>query len=162
MNLKVYDNVELNTELEELAEKGIHKGYTGLIFEIKADMCFVYFRNRKNMGDYACANVNKKYLEFYRHEAKENIPNWERFKAGNKFKTEFKVNPFYESDWVEVLVEKEEYAQKGLRKGMLANVLFDYAVDDKLPVMFSDENYCDVEVSVNIKDIKLHRRIKHD
>lgn len=104
--------------------------------------------------------TNKKYLEFYRHEAKENIPNWERFKASREFKTEFKMNPFYEFDWVEVLVEKDEYAKEGLHKGMLANVLFDYAVDDMLPVMFPDDDGYDVEVSVNIGDIKLHRRIK--
>lgn len=146
------------TELEELDEKGIHKGCTGLVLEIKADICFVYFRNRKNMGDYACANVDKKYLEFYRHEQEENIPNWEQFKASGKFKTEFKVNPFIEFDWVEVLVEKEEYAKKGLHKGMQANVLFDYAVDNMLPVMFSDAEGYDVETSVNIEDIKLHRR----
>lgn len=160
MNLKIYDNVELKTELEELAAKGIHKGCTGLIFDIQADNCFVYFRNDKNYGDYACVNISKKYLDFWIEEPEENIINWERFKAGNKFKTEFKINPFNEFDWVEMLVEKEEYAEKGLHKGMLANVLFDYAIDDRLPVMYPDDNCCDVEVSVLIDDIKLHKRIK--
>lgn len=160
MNLKIYDNVELNTEFEELAAKGIHKGCTGLIFDIQADNCFVYFRNDKNYGDYACVNISKKYLDFWIEEPEENIINWERFKAGNKFKTEFKVNPFNEFDWVEILFEKEEYAEKGLHKGMLANVLFDYAIDDRLTVMYPDDNCCDVEVSVLIDDIKLHRRIK--
>ena len=86
MKLKMYDNVKLNIELKDLAERGVHKGCTGIILEIKADDCFVRFRNRKNIGDYACVNINGKYLEFYRHEQEENIPNWERFKNSNKIK----------------------------------------------------------------------------
>lgn len=162
MILKIYDNVKVNIEIEDLANRGIHKGCTGIILGKKADLCFVYFRNFKNYNDYACININQKYLDFWMNEPNENIVNWERFMLAGKFKTQFNVNPFYELDWVEVLVEKEEYAQKGLHKGMLANVLFDYAVDDMLPVMFSDKNCCDVEVAVNINDIKLHRRITHD
>ncbi len=159
MKLNIYDNVELNVELAELSAKGIHKGCTGIILDVKADLCFVCFRNRKNIGDYACINVNRKYLEFYRREAEENIPDWERFKASGKFKQEFTINSFNEFDWVEILYEKDEYAKKGLHKGMLANVLFDYAIDDNLSVMFPDDDGYDVEVSVNIEDIKLHRRI---
>lgn len=87
------------------------------------------------------------------------IPDWERFKASGKFKQEFTINSFNEFDWVEILYEKDEYAKKGLHKGMLANVLFDYAIDDNLSVMFPDDDGYDVEVSVNIEDIKLHRRI---
>lgn len=154
MELKIYDDIKLNTELTELAEKGIHNGCSGIILDIKADVCFVRFRNFKNYGDYACVNVNKKYLDFDCHVDKKYIPNWERFKASKKFKREFNVNPFNEFDWVEILVEKEEYAKEGLHKGMKANVLFNYAVDDMLPVMFSGEDGYDVEVSVNIKDMK--------
>ena len=102
-----------------MAAKGIHKGCTGLILDIKADICFVYFRNRKNMGDYACMNVNKKYLEVYRHEQDENIPNWEHFKkTGDLKKDSFKPQKFLEYDLVELIVEKEKYAKFGVHQGM--------------------------------------------
>ena len=161
MNLKVYDDVKLNTELEELAEKGIYKGETGIVFDINADSILVCFLNSKNYGDYACCDVNKKYLDICSYPYAKHIDYLEKLKKKGNFKTEFRVNPFNEFDWVEVLVEKEEYAKEGLHKGMYANVLFDYAIDDKLPVMFPDEEGYDVEVSVNIADIKLHRRIEH-
>lgn len=160
--MKIYDNVILNCELEEFAAKGIHKGCTGIILGIEAYNCFVCFRNTKNYGDYACVNVNIKYLDFWMEEEKRNIPEWERFKAKRKLKTEFKVCPFNEADWVEVLAEKEEYAKRGLHKGMFANVLFDYAVHDMLPVMFPDDDGYDVEVSVHIDDIKLCRSAKQN
>lgn len=153
--MKIYDNVELNTELEELAVRGIHKGCTGIIFEKKADICFVYFRNNKNRGDYACININQKYLDFWMKEPDEYIVNWERFKASGKFKTEFKINPFKEFDWVEVLVEKEEYAKEGLHKGMFANVAFNDAINDMLGVIFPGDDGRDREVEVHLDDIKL-------
>ena len=160
--MKKYDDVKLNTELEELAKKGIRKGETGIIFNVKTDMVLVCFLNSKNYGDYACCEVNSKYLDVCTYSYKKHIDDLEKLNKQGKLKTEFKVNPFYESDWVEVLVEKDEYAKKGLHKGMLANVLFDYAIDDMLPVMFSGDDCCDIEVSVNIDDIKLHERIKRN
>lgn len=33
MNLKVYDNVELNTEKEKYAKYGVHKGMPGVVME---------------------------------------------------------------------------------------------------------------------------------
>lgn len=155
MELKVYDNVKLNAELEELAAKGIHKGCSGLIVDKKADNCFVYFRNDKNYGDYACVNISRKYLDFWVKESKECIVNWERFKKSGKFKTEFKVNPYNEFDWIEVLVEKEEYAKEGLHKGTFANVAEKYAIHDKLTVIFPGDDGYDREVDVHLDDIKL-------
>lgn len=150
--MRIYDNVELNTELNELAAKGIHKGCTGLILDVKADMCFVYFRNRKNMGDYACTNVNKKYLEFYRHEQKENIPNWERFKkTGDLKKDSFKLQKFIEYDLVELRVEKEKYAKFGVHKGMQGVVMENYCIDSDYYVIFTDG-----ATAEDIADIPVH------
>lgn len=159
--MKIYDNVELNTELKDLGEKGIHKGCTGLILDIKSDICFVYFRNRKNMGDYACANVNKKYLEFYRHEREENIANWERFKAtGDLKKDSFKPQKFLEYDLVELIAEKEKYAKFGVHKGMQGVVMENYCIDSDYYVIFTDENTAEdiADLCVREDDLILIKR----
>lgn len=161
MKLKIYDNVKLNTELEELTDKGIHKGCTGLILDIKADYCFVRFRNRKNVGDYACVNVNKMYLEFYRQEQEENIPNWERFKAtGDLTKSSFKPQKFLEYDLVELTVEKEKYAKFGVHKGMQGVVMENYCIDSEYYVIFTDESTAEdiADLCVHEDDLILIKR----
>ena len=141
MNLKIYDNIKLNTELDALSEKGIHKGCTGIIFDIKADNCFVYFRNFKNYDDYACVNINSKYLDYWMKEESENIPNWERFKAtGDLTKDSFKPQKFLEYDLVELTVEKEKYAKFGVHKGMRGVVMENYCIDSEYYVIFTDES----------------------
>ena len=152
MKLNIYDNVKLNTELEELADRGIHKDCTGLILDIKADSCFVRFRNRKNVGDYACVNVNKMYIEFYRREQEENIPNWERFKAtGDLTKDRFKPQKFLEYDYVELAVEKEKYLKEGVHKGARGAVMENYCIGSKYYVIFTNE-----ETGEDIADIPVH------
>lgn len=153
--MKIYDDVKLNTELEDLAERGIHKGCLGIVFEIKADGVWVVFFNKSNRGDYAYVKVNEQYLDVLDLKYGKDINGWEKFRSKTKLKTEFKINPYKEFDWVEILVEKKEYAKVGLHKGMLANVLFDYAIDDEIAVMFPGDDGYDVEVNVNLDDIKL-------
>lgn len=141
MNLKIYDNIKLNTELDALSEKGIHKGCTGIIFDIKADNCFVYFRNFKNYDDYACVYIDQKYLDYWMKEESENIPNWDRFKAtGNLTKDSFKPQKFLEYDLVELTVEKEKYAKFGVHKGMRGVVMENYCIDSEYYVIFTDES----------------------
>ena len=141
MNLKIYDNIKLNTELDALSEKGIHKGCTGLILDIKADSCFVRFRNTKNKGDYACVYIDQKYLDYWMKEESENIPNWERFKAtGDLTKDRFKPQKFLEYDLVELTVEKEKYAKFGVHKGMRGVVMENYCIASEYYVIFTDES----------------------
>lgn len=157
----MYDNIFLNTELTELSEKGIHKGCSGIILDIKADICFVRFRNYKNYGDYACVNVNKKYLDFNCGEAEENIPNWERFKLSDKIKKDsFKPQKFLEFDLVELTVEKEKYAKEGVHKGAKGAVMENYCIDSKYYVIFTDYNtgYDIADISVHEDDLILLKR----
>ena len=161
MKLKMYDNVKLNIEVKDLAERGVHKGCTGIFLEIKADDCFVRFRNRKNIGDYACVNINGKYLEFYRHEQEENIPNWERFKNSNKIKKDsFIPQKFIEFDLVELIAEKEKYANYGVHKGMQGVVMEDYCIDSEYYVIFTDESTAEdiADISVHEDDLILIKR----
>lgn len=159
--MKIYDNVMLNTEMEELSERGIHKGCFGLILDIKADMCFVRFRNRENIGDYACVSVNKKYLDVYNHEPKDHIPAWEKFKASDKIKKDrFKPRKFYEYDLVEVMVEKEQYAKYGVHRGMQGVIMRSECSSSEYYVIFTDETTAEdiADIDIHEDDLKLIRR----
>lgn len=158
MKLNVYDNIKLNTELEALSEKGIHKGCTGIILDKKADICFVRFRNTKNKGDYACINVNQQYLDFWMKEPEEYIVNWERFKkTGNLTKDSFKPQKFFEYDLVELTVEKEKYSKYGVHKGMQGVVMENYCIDSEYYVIFTDESTAEdiADLCVNEDDLIL-------
>lgn len=162
MKLKMYDNVFLNIELEELAERGIHKGCSGIILDIKADICFVRFRNYKNYGDYACVTVNKKYLDFNCGEAEEDIPTWEKFKTSDKIKKgSFKPQKFLEYDLVELVVEKQKYAKYGVHKGMQGVVMEEKCIDSCYYVIFTDENTAEdiADISVHDDDLILINRV---
>ncbi len=101
----------------------------------------MYFRNFKNYDDYACVNINSKYLDFWMKEESENIPNWERFKAtGDLTKDSFKPQKFLEYDLVELTVEKEKYAKFGVHKGMRGVVMENYCIDSEYYVIFTDES----------------------
>ena len=60
--MKVLEDVKLNEELEELSQRGIHKGYEGTIAKINGDIYTVWFFNPNNRGEFAFVEVNKKYL----------------------------------------------------------------------------------------------------
>lgn len=159
--MRIYDNVELITEIEDLSKKGIHKGCTGIILDMKADMCFVYFRNRKNKGDFACVNVNKKYLKFYRHEKEDYISIWKNFKNSDEIKKDtFKPQKFLEYDLVELTVEKDKYAKEGVHKGARGCVMADYCIGSKYYVIFTDETTAEdiADISVHEDDLILIRR----
>ena len=48
--MKVLEDVKLNEELEELSQRGIHKGYEGTIAKINGDIYTVWFFNPNNRG----------------------------------------------------------------------------------------------------------------
>lgn len=64
--MKIYDFVELINSLEYLEEKGIFKESKGTIIKLENNIASVLFFNEKNMGDYAVANVNTKFLKTIR------------------------------------------------------------------------------------------------
>ncbi len=152
MKLKIYDDIYLNTEFENLSQKGIHKGCSGIILDIKADECFVRFRNHLNRGDYACININSKFLDFDEHQPKEHYPAWEHFKAtGDLEKDSFKPQKFFEYDCVELAVEKDKYAKFGVHKGAKGAIMEDFCIDSEYYVIFTDYN-----TGYDIADIAVH------
>ena len=139
--MKVLEDVKLNEELEELAQRGIHKGYTGTIATIDSDICTVWFFNPKNYGEFAFAKVNKKYLipdKIVYHnrlllEMEEFLQNVKMEKYTKLTECDVK-----EYDAVELLVEKPKYAIEGVHKGDRGCVISSYAVNGRWEIIFSE------------------------
>ena len=158
--MRVYDNIKLIEEVEELAQRGIHKGYDGLITEIDGDIYTVCFYNSYNFGESAYAKVNKKYLAFVCRAEERTIQEMEEFFPNvkmdfNKSLTECDVKEY---DKVELLVEKSKYAFEGVHKGAYGCVLFPYAIEGKWGILFynvGENNDQEVELNVNREDFKI-------
>ena len=159
--MKVLEDVKLNEELEELAQRGIHKGYEGTIAKINGDIYTVWFFNPNNRGEFAFAEVNKKYLipdkivypERLLLEMEEFFSNVKMEKYTRLTECDVK-----EYDKVELLVEKPQYAFEGVHKRAQGCVLFPYAIEGKWGILFynvGENNDQEVELNVNREDFKI-------
>lgn len=138
--MKLYDNVELTKEVEELSKNGIHKGYLGVIVKHSGDIYTVCFYNPKNLGEYAFAEVNKKHLSFVIRADEKIILETEEFFSNVKMEkytylTECDVKEY---DAVELIVEKPKYAIAGVHKGDRGCVISTYAIDNHWEIIFSE------------------------
>lgn len=159
--MKILEDVKLNEEIDELAQRGIHKGYEGTIAKINGDIYTVWFFNPNNRGEFAFAEVNKKYLTPDKIVYPERLLlEMEEFFANVKMEryihlTECDVKEY---DKVELLVEKPQYAFEGVHKGAHGCVWQSYAIDGKWGILFYNvgEN-CDQEVELNVhrEDFKI-------
>ena len=61
--MKIWDNVILTSEIDNLSKKGIHKGIDGTVVSINGEICTVWFSNPKNYGEYAFAKIDVKFLQ---------------------------------------------------------------------------------------------------
>lgn len=159
--MKIYDDVRLNTELEELSVKGIHKGETGLLIEIDANSCLVMFLNSLNYGDYAFVRVNKKHLSVCEFKYDKKTDELRKMVATKDLtKDSFKPQKFLEYDCVELIVEKEKYAKYGVHKGAKGAVMEDKCIDSCYYVIFTDYNtgYDIADLSVHEDDLVLVKR----
>lgn len=155
--MRLYDNIELNEEVEELAKRGIHKGYDGVIVKMEGDIYTVCFYNSYNFGESAYAKVHKKYLKFAMRDNERIIQEMEEHFSNvkmdfNKCLTECDVKEY---DVVQLIVEKPQYAMEGVHKGAYGCVQFPYAIDGKWCILFSnvgENNAHDEEVSVARED----------
>lgn len=159
--MKIYDFVELISSLDYLDKKGIHKGSKGTIVELKNNNAFVVFFNEKNMGDYAVANVETKFLKTIGEFPKEYIDKLNVFikdldcNKNSQF-TDIKIKEY---DSVELLIEDEKYTKFGIHKGYRGCVISNYAIQNKVEVDFSwvdkEGNLYGDCIVVNIKDLKV-------
>ena len=158
--MKIYDNVELIEEVDELAQKGIHKGYDGVIVKMEGDIYTVCFYNSYNFGESAYAKVHKKYLNFVMRDNERIIQEMEEHFSNvkmdfNKCLTECDVKEY---DKVELLVEKPQYAFEGVHKGAHGCVWQSYAIDGKWGILFynvGENNDQEVELNVHREDFKI-------
>lgn len=140
--MKKWEYVTLNKELDELAQRGIHKGYDGLITDIHGDIYTVWFTNSKNKGELAWAKIHKKYLILNANikldirlleEIKEFVSNVKMEKYTHLTECDVK-----EYDAVELIVEKPKYAIEGVHKGDRGCVISTYAIDNHWEIIFSE------------------------
>ena len=159
--MKVLEDVKLNEELEELSQRGIHKGYEGTIAKINGDIYTVWFFNPNNRGEFAFAEVNKKYLIPDKIVYPERLLlEMEEFFSNVKMEkytrlTEYDVKEY---DKVELLVEKPQYAFEGVHKGAHGCVWQSYAIDGKWGILFynvGENNDQEVELNVHREDFKI-------
>ena len=158
--MKVYDNVELIEEVEELTQKGIHKGYDGLIVGMDNEICTVCFFNPHNFGESIYAKVNQRFLKFSSRSEERIIQEMEGFFPNVKmdFNKCFTICDVKEYDKVELLVEKPQYAIEGVHKGAYGCVWQSYAIDGKWGILFYNvgENHDqEVELNVHREDFKI-------
>lgn len=159
--MKIYDFVELINSLEYLEEKGIFKESKGTIIKLENNIASVLFFNEKNMGDYAVANVNTKFLKTIGE-----FPTGELINLNNFIKNldqekhdKLKYPNIKEFDLVELLIEDEKYSKFGVHKGNKGCVISNYAIQNQAEVDFSwvDKNgnfYGDCIV-VDVDDLKV-------
>lgn len=154
--MRLYDDIRLNEEIAELAQKGIHKEYHGLIVGIDGDIFTVCFFNPYNHGEIAYVKVDKKYLRYSSRSPDHIIREMEGFFPNVDMEkhtclTECDVKEY---DVVELLVEKDEYAIEGVHKGTYGTVLFPYAIENKWGILFFNvgDDQREVEICVDRED----------
>lgn len=140
--MKKWDEVILNKELEDLAQRGIHKGYSGTIIESNAENCLIWFSKPKNYGEFAFTKVENKYLVVNSiiHYNKKILCEMEEFVANVNMEkhTHLTECDVKEYDVVELIVEKPEYAVEGVHKGDRGCVISTYAIHNCWEIIFSE------------------------
>lgn len=157
--MKLYDNIRLMEEIEELNQKGIHKGYPGLIVKCDEDIYTVCFYNPYNFGEKAYAKVNKKFLTYSSRSDKRIIRELDDYlKSENMEKhTHLTECDVKEYDAVELIVENPKYTKEGVHKGDRGCVISTYAIEGHWEIIFSErETGKDIaQIGVAREDFKI-------
>lgn len=154
--MRLYDNVILIKEVDELSKKGIHKDYDGVIVKMDGDVYTVCFYNSYNHGESAYAKVHKRHLAFTMRDSDHIIREMEGFFPNVDMEKHTRLTEcdVKEYDVVELLVEKDEYAIEGVHKGTYGTVLFPYAIENKWDILFFNvgDDQHEVELCVDRED----------
>ena len=169
--MKKYDFVSLKNLKMEYKRKKLYENASGIVLEnLPAGKVLVLFLNDKIHGDYAVLEIPISDLKKENFETPQKMI--EIIEKSEKLKDEkvlkknsFEKLKFNEYDWVELIVEKEEYAKEGIHKGETGVVAIDYAIDNDILVDFSgiDENgeYYGECISVKIEDLRLIEKARN-
>ena len=168
--MKKYDFVSLKNLKREYKIKKLYKNASGIVLEnLPAGKVLVLFLNDKIHGDYAVLEMPTSDLKKENFKMPQQMI--EIIEKSEKLKDEkvlkknsFEKLKFNEYDWVELIVEKEEYAQQGAHKGDRGIIDVDYSIGGTMLVDFwcTDENgepfgEC---ISVKIEDLRLIEKAK--
>ena len=152
--------VKLKKVTEKYKKLGLDTACLGIIIDEQEFEYSTLFFNSCNQGDYMVLSVNKYeieitndlipedlYLEICEY-AKKNV-------NAVMHKTSFNIMPFSECDQVVLIVEKEKYANLGLKKGDMGVVATNKATQNQILVDFGNvtETF-DGIVSVDFNDLK--------
>ena len=116
--MKEYDYVEVIVEKEKYAKQGVHKGMRGTILDPRNidGMWLVFFENPITFADDIGEAIKEEDL---------------------KLIYEYKEEPI--EIQVEVIVEKEQYANHGIHKGMRGMIYDLTTVNDCFEVFFTSD-----------------------
>lgn len=140
--MQKYDHIILKNENDMLGKRGIHKNYRGEVVEVKGDKLKILFDHPRIHGNYAFAWVNESDVEFDYRDSEYAMQLTDELlsKTDETKHTTLIEADVYEYDWVQIIVEKEEYAKYGVHKGMEGCVLMPDSYDNTWYVEFSKED----------------------
>ncbi|MBQ4098920.1 MAG: hypothetical protein IJC87_02195 [Clostridia bacterium] len=140
--MKIWDNVILTSEIDNLSKKGIHKGIDGTVVSINGEICTVWFSNPKNYGEYAFAKIDVKFLQLGTPipYTKKMLAEMESFIKNVDMEKHVSLTEcdVEELDVVELIVEDGKYARHGIHKGDRGSVISTYAIDNHWEIIFSE------------------------
>ncbi len=154
--MKIGSIIELKVNDEYYLSKGIEKGAQGVIAGDNQDELSVIFFNEHNVGDYAVCNVSSMDVEETGYTLPlEFLSELDDVFGTLKKQSAFTTSEFNEYDDIEVVVEKEEYSEYGVHKGMRGVIMESYAINNQWYVIFTDENTgCDIaDICIDEKDM---------
>lgn len=154
-----FDFVNIINDNEELRNKNIFKGYSGvLISYINAtDEWIVEVLDPHNSGRYAVAKIEAKDLNFAFHYPERYINQIKELSEKAEFYTHTELEPprFKENDYVRLINDKDKYRKEGVTKGMKGYILSEKAIMDEWDVLFSIKPWHDEDFSVHQDDLEL-------
>lgn len=159
--MKKFDLVRLINERKYL-NNGLKKDMRGIVVTEGLSFVEVLFFNPDNVGDFAIVPIDKNDIVMENEKlplsAGEDLKSVLE-KANLKPKSVLKPLEIKEYDFVELVVEKEEYAKYGIHKGEKGCVTEAKAVKNYVEVDFSgvDENgeYYGDCIAVKVNDLKV-------
>ena len=130
----------------------------GVVLEKTNDIFTVLFFNVKNVGDYAVFDAPKSDFIATPYDlpqnVKETLEEYLTTHVEMANKKNFVLQPFCDSDYVELTVDKSKYLKHGVKKGDKGIVIYERAVKNSILVDFSASTREEKCISVDINDLK--------
>lgn len=131
----------------------------GVVLEKTNDVFTVLFFNVKNVGDYAVFDAPKSDFIATPYDLPQNVKETLEEYLINHIeeiasKKNFILQPFADSDYVELTVDKSKYLKYGIKKGDKGIVIYERAVKNSILVDFAASAHEEKCISVDVNDLK--------